>query len=272
MSETKGPEAAASPTRAALALGAAALGAWFARQLVESYPVAASALSFAVVFLIAERAGLSWSAQSSGTPRARAALARALGFGLAPALAVALVGWASGALRLHPSVPGVGLAISVLRESLDAARHETLFRWIPRALVRSRVPRPALVGFQALAGVAPLLAVAKPEAWVLVAALGLLCAGLLEQSGLWAAPVVAHAALRVGVAVIVPSLFEVRWREGSWLPLEGARGAPALWLAAALGVAAAALWAGWAKGAREESAGDSARHQDGDGNDEPDGD
>jgi hypothetical protein len=156
----------------------------------------------------------------------------------------------------------LGLAASALREALEAARHETLARWLPWALVRSRVSRGWLVGFQVLAGVVPLFATAKPEAWALGVALGLIGARLLERGGLWIAPVAAHAALRITIAVLVPSLFELRWRAGSWSPLENARGAPALWLTAALGLAAAALWVG-------ALGGGSARHQDRDGDDEP---
>jgi hypothetical protein len=238
------PDGSASPLRALLAIAAAALGVWLARQFAASYALAASASSFAVVYLVVERAGVPWSSQALGSPRTRRVLARAALFGLAPALAAALVGWASGGLRWHPGALGLGLVASALREALEAAREETFARWMPWALARSRVPRAALVGFQVLASVAPLVAVAKPEAWALGAVLGLLCARLLEASRLWAAPVVAHATLRVASAVLVPLLFEVRWREGSWSPIENARGLPALWLTAALGLAAAALWAG----------------------------
>ncbi|HEU4409347.1 MAG TPA: hypothetical protein VFS43_29075 [Polyangiaceae bacterium] len=243
------PEGDRGPLYAALTIAAAGLGAWLALDFAASYALAASAGSFAVVYLVAERAHASWSSQKLSAPRARAQLARALVFGLAPALAAVLAGWASGGLRLRPSALGFGLALSALREGLEAARHETLARWLPWALARSRVPRAWLVGFQVLAGVAPLVGTAGPEAWALAAALGLLSAKLLGQSGLWAAPVAAHAALRITSAVLVPSLFELRWRAGSWSPLENARGAPALWLTAALGVAAAVLWAG-ARGGR----------------------
>lgn len=232
-----------SPWRAALAVGAAALGASLAQRFAASYSLAAAVGSFAVVYLVAERVGATWSTQPFTSPQARVALARAAFFGLAPALAATLVGWASGGLRWRLSALSVGLAASVLREGFEAARHETLARWLPRELVGSRVPRAWLVGFQTLAGVAPLLTVAKPEAWMLGVALGLLSAGLLDQSGLWAAPVVAHATLRITCAVLVPTLFELRWPEGSWSPLEGARGTPALWLAAAVALAAAAVWA-----------------------------
>lgn len=262
-------DAPPSPWRAALAISAAALAASLAQRFAASYSLAASVGSFAVVYLVAERVGATWSTQPFTSPKARVPLARAALFGLAPALAAALVGWASGGLRLRLSALSIGLAASILREGFEAARHETLARWLPWALVRSRVPRAWLVGFQTLAGVAPLLTVAKPEAWVLGLALGLLSAGLLDQSGLWAAPVVAHATLRITCAVLVPLLFEIRWPEGSWSPLEGARGTPAFWLAAAVGLAAATLWAN-ALWRRPQSAGALARHQHGDGDHDPD--
>ncbi|HEU4536354.1 MAG TPA: hypothetical protein VFS00_19655 [Polyangiaceae bacterium] len=256
------------PWRAAFALGGAAVAASLAQRFAASYSLAASIGSFTVVYLVAERVGASWSEQRFTSPPARRALARATLFGLVPALAATLIGWALGGLRFRPGAFGLGLAASALREGFEAARHETLFRWLPWSLARSRVPRPWLVGFQTLAGVAPLLTVAKPEAWALGAALGWLGAGLLDQTRSWAAPVAAHAALRIACAVLVPALFEIRWPEGSWSPLEGARGTPALWLTAALGLAAATLWAS-ALRAEGQTAGASARHQHGDGDDEP---
>jgi hypothetical protein len=254
------PNGTRAPLGAALALGLAAVASSLVQQFAASYALAASVGSFFVVYLVAERAGASWSSQPFD-PEGRSSLARAALGGFGAVLVVTLVGWATGELGPRLTAPGVGQLAAGLREGFEAARGETLYRWLPFALVRSRVPRGGLLAFQAFAGVGPLLLTADLGAWALTAAVGLYCALLLEQSGRWAAAVAGHAAVRIGTSVLVPLLFEVRWRAGTWSPPERARGLPALLFAVTLTVAALVVLGAARRRLAPRSPGDNAALQ-----------
>lgn len=130
------------------------LDGWF-----HTNPLAASLIGAVIVDLFGGRLGLQWS---EGLPATRSQRALrmlsgiALGAGLALfiVLVAATLRWTT-VLRGSPSAMGLGLGIA--GPLAMAARDELLYRGVPFAIARGRVPDRYLLPFVALLGAAPIV-------------------------------------------------------------------------------------------------------------------
>lgn len=138
----------------ALALVVHLLDAWF-----HTNPMAAALIGAVIVDLFGGRLGLQWNEglpASAGQRTLRVLRGVALGAGVAlfVVLAAAMLRWTT-VLRGSPSVMGLGLGIAA--PLAMAARDELLYRGVPMAIARGRVPDRYLLPFTALLGAAPIV-------------------------------------------------------------------------------------------------------------------
>lgn len=231
-----------SLVRASLSLVALSVVSWLIGAVLQSRPLAGVLLGALAVDALATRVGAGWTWDERGRrDLALGALAGAVGALLA-ALGGVLTGQARG-LAVTPE--GVGMVTGVVAAVAGAVRDEIVLRWGPWRLLAPWAPAWVRAATAVGLGVAASVGAQglRPSAWLVVGSLGVLSVAWIARTGSVVASIGAGALVRL-LSNPTPLGLEVRWRRGTLAPLDAATGPGALWLAAALLVAAAVVWRG----------------------------
>ena len=228
---------------------AVGVGVHLVEGWLQANPLGAAIIGAVLVDLVGGRFGLVWDETHKARPLGIGLTTLrgfAVGVGAALVITVVAVAWGWASVR-HGSPSLFGLGLGLASPLAIAARDEMLYRGLPLAIMRGRIPDRWALPYCSLLGAAPI--VLRPGASVmgvmLAASTGALFAILWRLGrGGWLAWG-AHAGwLFMAGAGIHGGLLDVWFKDGALVPVGRAHGNPA-WLGAlvfAIGAFATAWW------------------------------